>query len=183
MFTCQLNSDVALRLLDHRHAEELFALVDRNREHLRPWMLWTDGTTGVEHIRSFITGALQQFAENRGFHTGIWYRGQLAGAVGMLPIHWSNRSVELGYWLGEEFQGKGLVTMTCRALIEHVFRDLELNRVEIRIASENRRSQAVTKRLGFTHEGTFRQAELLNGTLVDIERFALLREDWERRVK
>lgn len=181
MFTYRLNPDVELRLLDHRHVEELFALADHNRAHLEPWMTWIRGTTGVEHICEFIQGALKQFAENRGFHTGIWYRGQLAGAVGMLPIHWSNRSVELGYWLGAEYQGKGLVTMTCRALIEHAFRDLQLNRVEIRLASGNLRSKAVTERLGFTHEGTFRQAELLNDRLVDIERFSLLREDWERR--
>ncbi|MHB9108302.1 MAG: GNAT family N-acetyltransferase [Armatimonadota bacterium] len=181
MFTCRVNSEVELRLLDHRHVEELFALTDHNRKHLEPWMLWIHGSTTIEHTRAFIRGALQQFAENCGFHTGIWYCGQLTGVVGMLPINWSNHSVELGYWLGAEFEGKGLVTMTCRALIEHAFRELGLNRVEIRLASENRRSKAVVERLGFTHEGTLRQAELLNGTLVDIERFALLRGDWERR--
>jgi hypothetical protein len=59
----------------------------------------------------------------------------------------------VGYWLGEQYQGKGLVTAACRALVEHAFFELGLNRAVILCATENEKSCAVAERLGFRREG------------------------------
>src|SRR5215212_7167551 len=52
-------------------------------------------------------------------------------------------------WLGEEHQGKGLVTAACLALVDHAFGDLGLNRMVISCATENEKSCAIPERLGF----------------------------------
>jgi ribosomal-protein-serine acetyltransferase len=109
---------------------------------------------------------------------GIWYSGELAGVIGHLGVDWTNRSTELGYWLGASFQGNGLATMACRVLTEHAFHELELNRVEIRCAPENTRSRAIPERLGFREEGTLRQDEWLNDHFEDTVVYGMLAADW-----
>ena len=54
MFKYEIGDDAELRMLEDRHAEELFALVDRNREYLREWLPFLDGTTSVEDEGGFI---------------------------------------------------------------------------------------------------------------------------------
>ena len=86
----------------------------------------------------------------------------------------------IGYWLAETHQGRGLVTTACRALVDHAFSAWTLNRVEVRAAVDNLRSRAVPERLGFTLEGTIRQAEWVNDRYVDHAVYGMLAADWGR---
>jgi len=113
-----LDERTELRLLEPRHAPELFELIDRNREHLGQWLAFPDYTKSVDDSRRFIESRLRALARGTGLALGIWHEGRLAGVIG-LRIHPISRRGELGYWLGEAFQGKGLVTKACKALIDH----------------------------------------------------------------
>ncbi|MGH2481124.1 MAG: GNAT family N-acetyltransferase, partial [Ktedonobacteraceae bacterium] len=94
--------------------EELYQLTDRNRAYLRQWLPWVDYETSVEHSRTFVRRSLQRYRENDGFNLGIFYGGRLAGVIGYHSVNWPDRHVELGYWLGTEFEGQGLMTRACR---------------------------------------------------------------------
>jgi ribosomal-protein-serine acetyltransferase len=179
MFALSLGDDVELRLLEPRHAEEYFDLIDQNRFHLRQWLGWVDSNQSIADCRAFIRGVLQQFANNNGLHAGIWFKGALAGTISQNYIDWQNARTEFGYWLGAPFQGHGLITRACRALTDYSFDELRLNRVEILCASGNTRSRAVPERLGFTQEGIFRQAEWLYDHFVDLVVYSMLASDWQ----
>ena len=140
-----------------------------------------DTNRTVEDRKNFIRGALKQFAENNGFTAGIWHEGRLAGVIGYHSIDWENRTTAVGYWLGEEFQGQGLVTVACRALVDHAFEELNLNRVSIACATENKKSCAIPERLGFRREGVVRQAEWLYDHFVDHVVYATLASEWQKR--
>lgn len=176
----RIDEDTELRIYEERHAQEVAELVDRNREYLRQWLPWVDSSRTVEDGRAFVKSSLLQFANNEGFQTGIWYQGRLAGGIGYHPINWASRKVEIGYWIGESFQGKGLVTKACRTLITYAFEELGLNKVEIRCATENIRSCAIPKRLGFTQEGILRDAEWLYDHFVDLVVYGMLAREWQR---
>ncbi len=178
MFRFPLGTDAELRLLELRHAREVFTLVNENRAHLRRWLTWVDATHTEQESRNFIHSALQQFADNRGFTAGIWYKNALAGVVGFNDIDWLDRKAEFGYWLGAKYQGHGLVTQACRALTTYSFIELGLNRVEILCATDNFKSRAIPERLGFTQEGILRQAQWLHHRFVDLVIYAMLAEDW-----
>jgi ribosomal-protein-serine acetyltransferase len=180
MFSHKLNENTELRLLEERHARELTDLTDRNREHLRAWLPWVDTNRTLDDRKNLIRGAIEQFAQNRGFVAGIWHEGRLAGVIGYDAIDWDNRTTEVGYWLGEEFQGRGLVTEACRALVDHALEELELNRVIISCATENKRSCAIAERLGFRREGVRRQAEWLYDHFVDHVVYATLASEWRQ---
>src|ERR1700679_2747795 len=114
MFSAILRPGVELRLLEERHAPVLYALVDREREVLRQWMPWVDATKGEDDTVAFIRRVLELFATNRGFSAGIWSDGSIAGTVSLHNLDWANRRVEIGYWLGREFQGLGIATAAAR---------------------------------------------------------------------
>ncbi len=178
MFAHRLTDDTELRLIEPRHADELYSLIDRNRERLRPWMPFVDYATSVDREREFAKKSLHQFADGRGFECGLWYRRALSGGVGVFPINQRNHSAQLGYWLDAGVEGKGLVTAACKAIIDYLFRAMDVNRIVIRAIPANTRSKAVANRLGFTYEGTHRQSEVLHGECVDVEHFSLLKEEW-----
>ena len=181
MFSYKLSETTELRLLEERHAEELHTLGERNRAHLRAWLPWVDSSRTLEDRKNFIRGTLKQFAGNNGFQAGIWHEGRLAGVVGYHAVDWQNRATTLGYWLGEEFQGQGLMTAACGALVDHAMEDLGLNRVSIACATGNKKSCAVPERLGFRREGVQHQAEWLYDHFVDHVVYAILASEWRTR--
>lgn len=91
-----------------------------------------------------------------------------------------NAKTSIGYWLGAEFEGRGIMVRSCRALIDYLFKELKLNRVEIRTAPGNKKSQAIPKKLGFTEEGTIREYEKLYTQFVDHVVYSMLAKDWDK---
>ncbi len=79
----------------------------------------------------FIKEGLQQFANNDGFQCGIWFEGELAGVLGLHYIKHLNKSTSLGYYLGEISRFR-VMTKSVAFLLDYLFNDLALNRVEIR---------------------------------------------------
>lgn len=181
MFPYLVSSDIRLELIDPHHAEALFRLTDANRTHLRRWLPWVDATHSVEDTRVFIQTTRRQLGDCNGFQTVIRFRGDIVGVVGQHGIDWANRSTSIGYWLAEDAQGRGIMTESCRAYLDYVFRELELHRVEIRCAVENRRSRAIPERLGFRQEGTIRGAEWLYDHFVDHVVYAMLAPAWSTK--
>lgn len=179
MFHVPVQNGIELRLLEERHAAEVFATVNQERAHLRQWLPWVESTQTPDDSLSFIRASLEQFASNNGFAAGIWTGEKLVGVIGTHKINWMNRSVELGYWITQEHQGKGIVSDACRLVITHMFRQMDLHRVQIRCATGNTKSCAIPRRLGFVHEGTVREAEIVNGTYFDLHIFGMLQRDWQ----
>jgi ribosomal-protein-serine acetyltransferase len=173
-----VSPDCSLTPLELQDAEELFALTDFNRGHLRNWLPWLDSITRVEDTRAFIRAARAQASQNNGAQLAIRVEGQIAGIVGHHQIDWRNRLTSLGYWIGSRFQGRGLVTSATRSLVTHAFRVARLNRVEIRCAQANQRSRAIPQRLGFREEGLLGDAEWLYDHFVDHVVYAMLARDW-----
>jgi ribosomal-protein-serine acetyltransferase len=145
-----------LRVLDESDAEELYALIDANRAHLEPWMQWAPDQT-LERTRAFIREVRERNAAGDGFQGAVCDEGRIVGVAGMHRIDWTNRSVELGYWLAADAQGSGIMTVAAAALARHAFDVLGLHRVQICAAVDNARSRALIERLGFTCEGVARQ--------------------------
>lgn len=177
MLPSKITHELSLERLDPKHTEAIFHLTDKNRTYLRQWLPWVDNVHTAEDTRAFIITTQAQFERNEGFQMAIVWQGEIVGAIGHHRIDWANRSTSLGYWLAEPYQGKGIMTQACRELVNHAFQTLNLNRVEIRAATANYRSQAVPKRLGFQQEGIAREAEWLYDHFVDLIIFGLLRRD------
>ncbi|MFC4777343.1 GNAT family N-acetyltransferase [Paenibacillus sp. GCM10023252] len=178
MFTYQLRQDIHLQLLETRHALTVLEVIEANRAYLGRFLPWVSSTHDENDVRSFIQVELKRFSENKGFSCGIFYNNQYAGNIGVHDINWDSRYTSIGYWLSEEHQGKGIMTDACRAMINYLFNELGLNKIEIRARTDNPKSQAIPIRLGFQKEGTLRAIEFNDGQYHDHVVYGLLRTDW-----
>lgn len=167
-----------LRVLRVDDAPELFDLVDCNRPWLRTWLPWLDTTTTVLHSLAFIEHIRRDQTTGHRFTFGLFFKGKLVGVAGSHLIDHTNRACQIGYWLDEAHTGRGLMTSAVRALLDHAFTTLGLNRVEIRASPGNHASQAVCERLGFIREGVIRDGEWLYDHFVDLTVNSLLLRDW-----
>lgn len=172
----QITDDSCLRLLDEADAQELHALIEANRAQLARWLPWASGQ-GFDDTLDFIRRTRLQASENDGFQAAIILNGVVVGMVGHPGVDWSNRSTRVGYWLDEEHQGRGIATAAVRVLVDHALTVWQLNRVEIHVATENRRSRAIPERLGFREEGTLRRAQLVEGRYLDSVVYSTLAAD------
>ncbi len=179
MFYRKIDDELYLSLSVPQYAEELFALVDTNRRFLRQWLPWVDSTKYSSDTESFIREQLQNFCNDKALHLSILHREKIVGVLGYNTLDKTNDLGIIGYWLGEDYNGKGIMTSSVQELISVGFRYYSLNRIEIHCATENIKSRAIPERLGFTQEGTRRHAEKVNNSRLDLVIYGLLRHESE----
>jgi ribosomal-protein-alanine N-acetyltransferase len=86
---------------------------------------------------------------------------------------------EIGYTLFDVNQrGKGIVSQAVGLLSDYLFGALHINRLEIRMDSNNLASERIAIKCGFEKEGTSRGASYVRGKHVDMHVYAMLREEW-----
>jgi [ribosomal protein S5]-alanine N-acetyltransferase len=103
--------------------------------------------------------------------------GDLIGAVGLV-VSAEHRRAEIGYWVGVEHWGRGYCTEAARAMIDHAFDQLELNRVFAHHFTRNPASGRVMVKAGLRPEGNLRQHIVKWGVSEDLAVYGLLRSEW-----
>ncbi len=180
LFPVTIDEDLKLEVFVEQHALALFKLIDSSRQHLQVWLPFVDDYRSVSAASDFIARFRKKSVEEDGLALGIWFREELAGVITLDRFDWTNRVTLIGYWLGLPFQGKGLMSRACTALVEVSFSRLNLNRVEIWCAFENARCRAVPERLGFKLEGILREREWIRDHFVDMAAYSILASEWKK---
>lgn len=90
------------------------------------------------------------------------------------------RSAELGFWLGEKYWGRGIMTRAVRQICAEAFAALGVVRIHAMVFAPNAASQAVLRHAGFVLEGVHRRAVFKHGVFFDEHTFALLQEEEEQ---
>ena len=92
-------------------------------------------------------------------------------AVGGIGIHPQSdimcKNAELGYWLGENYWGKGIVTKAIKQITEFAFKTYDINRIYARPFRNNLASQHVLEKCGFKLEATIEKNIFKNGEYLD----------------
>ncbi|TDG95761.1 GNAT family N-acetyltransferase [Cardinium endosymbiont of Culicoides punctatus] len=163
----EITSDLSIQQLNESHAAELFSLTDKNRVYLKKWLPWLDTCTQESDTLNFIMRTKDAVVENSGLTFGIFYKRKIAGTISLNQIDWSDRKTDIGYWIGETFQGLGLATLACAKLVDIGFQQCNLKKISISCALENYKSQRIPIRLGFKETENVSKKENLHGTYVD----------------
>jgi ribosomal-protein-serine acetyltransferase len=180
MFSYRIDENLKLILPQKHHAKELLIVVRENLDILKPWMPWATDDYSIDSALDFINRNLKEFAETGTFSASIALDEKIVGQVGFHHLDATNKHAEIGYWLARDAHGRGIVTRCTRVLIDYLFDDFGLNRVQINCNVENKSSRAIPERLGFALEGFRRQVEFNKGKFGDWAIYAMLREDWKK---
>lgn len=162
-------------------AEKMFALVDKNREHLRPWFPWVDATKTVADTIDYLSAKEKEFKANKKIEYGIYIGTQYIGNIGIFGLNWTDHAGEIGYWIDADYQGKGYMTEAVQVLEKYFFEEHELNRIVIRCSEHNGPSNQVAKKCEYTFEGRLRQASYSTflGAYYDTVIYSKLLEDYQ----
>ncbi|MCP9990335.1 GNAT family N-acetyltransferase [Streptomyces albogriseolus] len=178
MFLSPLDDLAQLRPLEPWQAPEFLAHIDRARSLVDPWIPWASLTTDLASARATLQRYADLSTSDSGRIYGIWLDGVLVGGVMFTRFDTSSGVCEIGCWLEEAGQGRGLVTRACRALIDWAFTERGMSRVEWWVASGNARSIASARRLGMSRDGVLRQRYPYRGLRHDSEVWSVLAQEW-----
>ncbi len=124
-------------------------------------------------------------------HNAIWFGVEtlavdrtLVGTCCLVDIDWIGRVAELRIRIGSKASwGTGIGTEACELLLAFGFRDLNLERIGLRVWGRNLRAQHVYAKLGFVVEGRLRRAGVVEGEPDDVVMMGLLRDEWHLRIR
>lgn len=104
--------------------------------------------------------------------------GRLAGGITLGNIrHGVSQSAHIGYWIGERYAGRGLMTEAVRLVARFAFDTLRLHRIEAACIPDNARSIRVLEKAGFQREGLLRSYLRINGLWQDHYLYARIADD------
>ncbi len=180
MFTLQVANNLKLVLVEPAFAPQYLTIVTREREYLAVWLAWPPHANNEDFFLTFIEQSRTDYKAGKSLTCSIVLNNQVVGNIGFNNISHNLKTVEIGYWLSAQYQGRGIVTKSVAKLIELAFTEMQMHKVQISAAEGNHPSRQIPERLGFQLEGIIRQAENLNGRMVDHAVYGLLRSAWHK---
>ena len=127
--------------------------------------------------KEFISAMLSA-DENETFAFAITVDNMVIGSIGIFRqgnIH--RQTAELGYYIAEEYWGKGIMTEAVKQICEYVFANSDIIRIYAEPFAYNIASCRVLEKVGFQYEGTLRSNAVKNGKVIDMEMYSLLKAE------
>ena len=128
---------------------------------------------GIDFISSMISAN-----EDETFAFAITLDDKVTGSIGVFRqqnIH--RQTAEMGYYIAEEYWGKGIMTDAVKQICEYVFKNSDILRIYAEPFAYNTGSCRILEKAGFQYEGTLRNNAVKNGKVIDMKMYSLLREE------
>ncbi len=162
-----------------------FELVQENMDRLLDSFPLTLANTNDEvNSELYIQSKIAEWYEQKSFSFGIWTKeeSKYIGHISIKNIDWVIPKAELAYFITKDFEGKGLMSEALNVIIKFCFEELKMNRLFLRIMTDNLRSYKLAEKFGFKKEGNLRDDHrTYNGILVDLFIYGLTLEDYKTR--
>lgn len=116
--------------------------------------------------------------EDETFAFAITADNKVIGSIGVFRqenIH--RQTAELGYYISEEYWGKGIMTEAVKQICEHVFSNSDIIRIYAEPFAHNSASCRVLEKAGFQCEGTLRNNAVKNGKVIDMKMYSILKAE------
>jgi [ribosomal protein S5]-alanine N-acetyltransferase len=168
---------VALRWMTGEDADALYRIFS-DPEVMRYWS--TEPMQRKSDALRLLKDIREEHAAGRLHEWGLTTREEdrVIGTCTLFSLDRSNRRAEIGFALGREWWGKGLMRDGLVTLLDFAFGELGLRRIEADVDPRNRLSAELLERLGFKREGTMRERWNVGGELQDAAMYGLLAREY-----
>ncbi|UQS84927.1 GNAT family N-acetyltransferase [Apilactobacillus apisilvae] len=175
MFPCKIDDEIELSLPDIDHdAKALFNLIDQDRNRIMKWLPWVKHMQTVKDEQIFLSNSLIDYQNNKSLIVVIKYHGDIAGTISFNGFDENRHTADIGYWLGKDFTGYGIIHRCVIGMLDIGFNHYDLNKIIINAAVENNASNNVAKKCNFHLDGVLRENELLLDGFHDENTWSLL---------
>ncbi len=172
-----IGNGIIMKILEKREAKEFYEYVDRNRTQSQKWVPFVSKTKTIADAESYLIKFLEIFKNGEGYFWGLWDKNRIIGFVLIKDIDLVLSVAEIGYMIDKEYEGKGIIKITCDLMIDYVFDVLNLNKIRICCHEENTKSSIFPKKYGFKLEGIIRNDLIINGEKCNIMYWGLLKDE------
>src|SRR5690349_14355211 len=111
-----IDPNTHLQLVNKDHTEEFFSLIDRSRPYLREWLAWLDITKTPADLEKFLDRSHREFEQKESYAMWIWHQRKIVGIIHVREIDRVNRKAMIGYWVGQEYRGRGFAKAATRRI-------------------------------------------------------------------
>lgn len=170
-----VRENIKLRLVEPADAASLYEQIEKTRPQLAKYMPWGDTTRSVADERKFLEYCQTQIAAQKLWNASILIDGQAVGMIDLHEIDQANSHADVGYWLGGQYQGNGVMTDCLKKLLEIGFDELKLHKIKLLAEVVNEASNAVAKKVGFQLEGTLKDEIFSNDEFHDANLYGMVR--------
>ena len=175
------NDNLVLRPLKLRDKKEWTKLRQRNQSWFRQWesTVPDEFSDGKASFYQIVKNLRVEAKAQRSLPFVMEIDKKIAGQITVANINYgSTRSAYIGYWIAEEFAGKGYTPLAVAMAIDHCFQILNLHRLEITIRPENLKSLRVVEKLGLRSEGLRPKYLHIDGDWRDHLVFAINKDEY-----
>jgi ribosomal-protein-serine acetyltransferase len=171
----------SIRPISSNDSQAYFTLVDNNRKRLEHFFAGTVAKNRTpEDTRSFIVSILEREEKKLYFPFVIIdeLSKNLIGYIDVKSVDWNIPKAELGFFIDEKYEGKGIVTKAVGLIADHCFREFKMKKLFLRTHKANTGSKRVAEKNGFEVEGVIRcDYKTTSGEIVDLIYYGRLNED------
>lgn len=127
------------------------------------------------HDALFWVGAVKDQSPLISF--AIIINGEACGGIGIEPFNDESRiTAEIGYWLGEQHWGKGIMTEALKLVTAYAFEHFTLIRIEAGVYDKNAASMKILEKAGYIKEAVLRRSIIKNGEVMDKHMYVIFKE-------
>jgi ribosomal-protein-serine acetyltransferase len=160
--------ETELRKISVNDAEELFLLIDKNRDYLSRWLAWVTATRSIGDSINFLNNLVDSDKQGNTCSFVIALDGAIIGSIGLRSIDIEQSEALVGYWLDERLLGRRIMTRSCSEVVDLAHRKLNISKVILRCAPHNLASQKVAVNCDFKYSCIIKDAEQINNHYNDL---------------
>ena len=167
---------VILRPYRLSDAENLYQAVRESLSELSPWLPFVHPDYSIKETRDWLKRRHSDWKDGYNYDFAILDTrdGTFLGGCGLNRIDYENRCANLGYWVKTSRTGRNVAPTATLLLAGFGFSELALKRIEILIATGNRRSQRVAEKVNAQREGVLRSKIVVREKVYDGIMYSLL---------
>jgi ribosomal-protein-serine acetyltransferase len=154
-------------------AEEIYSLISENREYFSTYLLWAENTSSSHYTRSFLERRIKEAKQGEAIILSITKEQSIIGFIGVEIDIWNHKG-EIGYWLSKPHTKQGYMLHSAEVLVDYLFKNKVLHRIEILCAESNIESQKIPQKLGFQLEAKLKDRALTKSGYEDSLIYALI---------
>ncbi|EEM16877.1 N-acetyltransferase [Bacillus pseudomycoides] len=171
--------NLVLRKIEEVHLQELYSIYDNDKVFEYCGII---PKHNLQTVRKMIGHFDRDYHKKSRIKWGIFQKNQsdkLVGIIESMDFNQKVNMVSIGYFLAEDYWGKGIATESVRMVVKFLFEEVNVNRIQAEVMPVNEVSKKVLLKNGFIKEGVLRQASLWSGKgVIDLEIYGILKEDY-----
>ncbi|MED1624844.1 GNAT family N-acetyltransferase [Bacillus pseudomycoides] len=171
--------NLVLRKIEEVHLQEVYSIYDNDKVFEYCGII---PKHNLQTVRKMIGHFDGDYHKKSRIKWGIFQKNQsdkLVGIIESMDFNQKVNMVSIGYFLAEDYWGKGIATESVRMVVKFLFEEVNVNRIQAEVMPVNEVSKKVLLKNGFIKEGVLRQASLWSGKgVIDLEIYGILKGDY-----